>query len=437
MTTPPVGPSAIRDIPAVHAAIAPSAVLRQQRRVLYQLASELLLGDGGPQALDPDLMDSPLARHSIGNALAGRTTLVRSALVGVSAVAPVRGGAQDLRVASLPGAPTALAPALETIKSELGGQQAASGSPALLTETDGERFTAALAILDDGVALGRSVSPDLMDDLLTHVALVGVIDPQYAGQLVSASPRAFPGLVLLKTPRSSIEVAEALIHEGAHQKLFDLAITYDLLNTNSDRCPPFHPLWGPQGRRWPLEQTLAACHAYVCLARFNHDLSKVPPTEKLGAESLLPVASERSKILGEWLLDKGEYLGSDAHVLLNGLIGQRPGTARVTKSCTDPALADYFIDTPMEFRHCGAPGRVLVGLPSQPPQFYWVSDDAATILKLLACKYLDEVASSSVEQCRMRQLDQRLQQLSAGNQLSTLLSDLYVSGLVKHMHSRP
>jgi hypothetical protein len=101
MTTPPVGPSAIRDIPAVHAAIAPSAVLRQQRRVLYQLASELLLGDG-PQALDSNLMDSPLARHSIGNALAGRTKLSRSALVGISAVAPARGGVQHLRVTSLP-----------------------------------------------------------------------------------------------------------------------------------------------------------------------------------------------------------------------------------------------------------------------------------------------------------------------------------------------
>ena len=437
MTTPPAGPSAIRDIPAVHAAIAPSALLRQQRRALYQLASELLLGDGGPQALDPDLLDSPLTRHSIGDALTGRTKLARSVLVGISALAPARGSPQDLRVASLPAARRALTAALETIQSELGRQQTASGSPELLTETEGERFTAALAILDDGIALGRSVSPELMDDLLTHVALVGLIDPQCAGRLVSASPRTFPGLVLLKTPRSSIEAAEALIHEGAHQKLFDLAITYDLLTTNSDRCPPFHPLWGPQDRRWPLEQALAACHAYVCLARFNHDLSKVAPTELFGAESLLPVANERSKILGEWLLDKGEYLGPDAHVLLDGLIGQRPRAARVTRSCTSPVLTDYFIDTPMEFRHCGAPGRVLVGLPSQPPQFYWVSDDAATVLKLLAYKYLDQVAPSSVEQWRMRQLDQCLQQLSAGNRLSTLLSDLYVSGLVKHIHSRP
>jgi hypothetical protein len=430
MTTPPVGPSAIRDIPAVHAAIAPSAVLRQQRRVLYQLASELLLGDG-PQALDSNLMDSPLARHSIGNALAGGTKLSRSALVGISAVAPARGGVQHLRVTSLPGAPKALAPALETIEAELGRQRAACESPELLTETDGERFTAALAILDDGVALGRSVSPELIDDLLVHVALVGVLDPQRAGRLVSASPRAFPGLVLIKAPRSSIEVAEALIHEGAHQKLFDLAITHDLLNTNSDRCPPFHPPWGAQGRRWPLEQALAACHAYVCLARFNHDLSKQAPIYPLGSESLLPVASARSKILGEWLLDKGQYLGSDAHALLNGLIGQQPCAILATKNYTSPMVADYFIDTPIEIRRCGAPGRVLVGLPSQPPQFYWVSDDAATVLEFLAYKYLDKVATSSVEQCRMRQLDQRIQQLGAENQLSTLLSDLYLSGLVK------
>jgi hypothetical protein len=36
-------------------------------------------------------------------------------------------------------------------------------------------------------------------------------------------------------------IAEKLVHEGAHQKLFDLAITHDLLTADFDRCPPFHP----------------------------------------------------------------------------------------------------------------------------------------------------------------------------------------------------
>lgn len=389
---------------------------------MYQLAVELL-EPGGPQELDLDVIDSPLARHHIGDALAGRTSLVRSALVGISAVAATSGGAGDLRVVSRPEANTLLAGALDTVGAELRRQQAESGPPGLLTTADGERFNSALAVLRAGVALARSLSPDLIEDLLAHVALVGVIDPQCAGRLASASPRTFPGLVLLKGPQSIIEVAEALVHEGAHQKLFDLAITHDLLNVNSDRCPPFHPPWAPKERRWPLEQTLAAWHAYVCLAWFAHDAGVTPEACLLGPDSLLPVAAERSRILGQWLLDKGDHLGADALMLLDGLIGRRPRTAHLPASCSSAVAADYVIDTPLKFRRCGSPDRVLVGYPSRPPQFYWVSDDAAAVLELLPHKSLDDVAHTFAQRWQVQQPD-------ATNRLTALLSDLYVSGLV-------
>jgi hypothetical protein len=410
------------DIPALHAAIAPSTTVQRERRALYQLATELL-EDGSPPVMSLDVIDSPLARHHIGDALAGRASFTCSTLVGISAIADPSDG-QGLRVASRPEANILLAEALETVGVELRRQQAASTPPELLTMADGERFTSALAVLRDGVALARSVNPELIDDLLAHIALVGLIDPQRAGRLASASPRAFPGLVLLKSPRSSIEVAEALVHEGAHQKFFDLAITHDFLNANSDRCPPFHPPWAPKERLWPLEQTLAACHAYFCLARFAHDARLTAKAQVPGPDSLLPMASKRSGILGRWLLGKGDYLGTDAHHLLDGLLGRPPRIARTSENRSSPVIADYVFDARLEFRRCSSLDRVLVGRPSCPPQLYWVSEDAATVLELLARNSLDEVTDTLAQRWRVPHFN-------ATHRLTALLSDLYVSGLVK------
>jgi hypothetical protein len=424
MTTP-AGPVHC-DIPALHAAIAPSSALKRERRALYQLAIELLRGDCPyvPDVLDPDVIDSPLARNRIGDALAGRATLACAELIGISAVAGVGSCSQDLPVASRPEANNLLAGALNTVGAELRRQQAAAFAPLeLLTEADGVCFTSALAVLRDGVALARIVSPELIDDLLAHVALVGVIDPRRAGLFVSASPRAFPGLILLKSPRSSIEVAEALIHEGAHQKLFDMAITHDLLDVDSDRCSPFHPPWAPTEHLWPLEQTLAAWHAYSCLAWFGHDAGVTAGARVIEASSLLPAASERSEILGQWLLNKGDYLGTDAHMLLNGLIGRRPRTTRTTKHYSSAKAVDYVVNTPLKFRRCGSPDRVLVGRPLQPPQLYWISDDAAALLEFLEQKSFDEAIPTFVQRWRMQRLD-------ATDRLIALLADLISSGLV-------
>ncbi|MGH4022247.1 MAG: aKG-HExxH-type peptide beta-hydroxylase, partial [Pseudonocardiaceae bacterium] len=345
-------------------------------------------------------------------------------LVGINAVAgDAGGGAEQLRVASRPAANVLLAGALDTVGAQLDRQQAAIGPLGLLTESDGERFASALAVLRDGVALARSVSPELVDDVLAHVALVGILDPQHGGRLASASSRWFPGLVLLESPQSSIEVAEALVHEGAHQKLFDLAITHDLLDADSDRCPTFHPPWAPEGRFWPLEQTLAAGHAYACLACFAHDSGVTVGRREVPDGSLLPVASERCEIIGRWLLDRGDHLGPDAHALLEGLLGRRPRTARTTSDSPTGTAVDYVVDPGLEFRRGCSPDRVLVGRPSRPPQLYWVSEDAAALLELLGHKPLDDAVDTFAQRWCVSQFD-------AGERLAALLSELSASGLV-------
>ncbi len=375
------------------------------------------------RALDHDIIDSPLTRNQIGNALAGRSGLTCSRLVGVSALADADSAAYGLPVASRSEANALLVDALEYIGGELERQRETSGSPRLLTQSDGARFTSALTVLRDGIALARLISPELIEDLLAHVALVGVLDPQRASGLTSASSRVFPGLVLIESPDSDIEAAEALVHEGAHQKLFDLGITHDLLTIDSDRCPPFHPPWSPKDRFWSLETALAACHAYACLARFGEDAGVGSGIRAVGPGSLLPLAHERKETIGQWLLDNGHYLGSDAHTLLAGLLGRRPRTAGNENRCSDPLAADYVVDAELVFRRCICSDRVLVGRPSLPPQLYWVSADAAALLKLLGHKPLDDVIDTFAQLWRVTRLD-------ASDRLTAMLSHLSTSGLV-------
>ncbi len=425
MTTPPPTRSAGCDIPAVHDAIAPVAVLQRERRALYQFAVDLMCPNT-PGTLGLDVIDNPIARHHIGEALAGRARLAPSELVGISAVADVgQTTSAELRVVSRPDAATLLAAALSSVGTELIRQRAASGPPELLTTTDGEQFASALSVLGEGVALARSLSSELIDNLLPHVALVAIVDPQHAGRLASASPRSFPGLILLESPgpQSSIDVAEALVHEGAHQKFFDLAITRDLLDVDSDRCPPFHPPWAPEDRQWPLEQTLAAGHAYACLARFAHDADVPARRRPVTEHSLLPAASERCDIIGQWLLDNGDYLGPSAHTLLEGMLGRQPRTPIASADRPTTTRVDYTPSSGLTFRRCGSTDRVLAGRATSTPQLFWISEDAAVLLELLGHNALGDVVDSFAQRWCVPQFD-------AHARLIQLLSDLSTSGLV-------
>ena len=414
------------DIPAVHAAIAPVRTLVRDRRRLYQVAAELVC-PGAPSRLEYDVTDSPIARHHIGNALAGGQSPEDTALVTIDDVVGERGrvntGVSDLVVASRPDADRLLAEALDAVGAELDRQHAASGRPRLVTEAAGERFDRALEVLRAGVTLARLTSRELIDDLLPHITLVGIVDPQHAGRLASASPRRHPGLVLLESPQSSIDAAEVLVHEGAHQKFFDLAITHDLLVDRSDECPPFHPPWTPADRRWPLEQTLAAGHAYACLARFARDLNVSTSDQVIATSSLLLVANERCEMATEWLIEMAGYLGADAHVLLRGLSGIEPHPADPMIGRPFRADSGYTVAPGLQLHRGEDADRVLVGCPTQPPELFWVDADAARTLELLAYKPLGDVVTALADQWGVGHP-------AAADRLAPLLQQLYTSGLI-------
>lgn len=379
MTTPLSTGRTTRDIPSVHAAIAPVGVLTGARRALYQLAWELLgPGAGAAVELGTDVLDNPVARGRLGAALGTGEPVAADELPPLGAVVGEGGripaGPVELAVASSAGAGELLAGALSAVGAELARLGQDGGGPRLLTEASGAAFPAALGLVREGVALARSTSPELLDDLLPHIGLLGIIDPAGAGRLGSASTRHYPGLVLIPAPGSASEVAEALVHEGAHQKFFDLAITGRMLTAESDRCPPFEVCWPPAGRCWPMEQTLAAAHAYACLARFAADAGSAGGLHAFGPDSLLPVAAERGRLLGDWLLDRGEWLGVDAHTLLAGLHGRRPAGGPCQAAPPTQAL-----DAGWTVRRygsgAGGAGRAVAGRRpvAGPPELYFVN----------------------------------------------------------------
>jgi HEXXH motif-containing protein len=376
------------DLPAVHASIASVDALLDARRTLYQLAAELLRPEIGLSPLDWNILDSPSFRGRLGRAFAAGDARLCDDVVPLDAVVVERGwlrlGPRPIPVASQYDVNQLLSDAMDSVSVQLTTQTTNSGSLRLLTDADGERFTSAFELVGQGIAVARSIDLALLDDLLAHVALVGIVDPESTGELASASTRSFPGFVLLSPPDSAIEAAEWMVHEAAHQKLFDLAITGSMLTVESDSCAPFEPSWPPVGRQWPLEQTLAAGHAYACMAQFVDNAGKAVAFDTLGSQSLFPVARERADVIGGWLLERGEYLGADAHALLAGMHGRWPVKVSTRRHSAVRTPASCTVEPGLTIRRCTHGGKALVGRRSQPPELYVVTEEVASLLELLA-----------------------------------------------------
>ncbi|WP_162185693.1 aKG-HExxH-type peptide beta-hydroxylase [Lentzea aerocolonigenes] len=348
----------------LHAAIAPAAVLVDERRTLYRLAVDLFAPG---TELSDNLADHPIVRYEIGRALAGQGGLEQARLAEAAALS-VRDVGID--VISDPAAASLIEAPLRIVAP-------AGASPQPLTEADGERFEAALAIVAEGVRLFREIAPDMAEDLLVHVSMLAVLKRETSGGVVSASSRYVPGIVLIDEPSLPLEVTEALVHEGAHEKFFDLAITQNFLDSRAEDADYFENSWSHA--RWPLEQTFAAWHAYSCLAQFNMSIG----TEQLGPDSLLPKARERANEIGGWLLEHEDVLLADSRQLLHGLTGEPTGEADERSDvdcvtlCTEIRENGHFrVVSDVRIRRART-GRAVVVRATRPPEIFWLGSDAS------------------------------------------------------------
>lgn len=380
MTTTSASSCALNDLDAsvVHAELSPVSALLADRRALYRMAAELLSSDIEDAGLPDDLLDNPLVRFRLGEALAGRHSFSRADLVPavdtIDNTHDVRSGPARLRVLAGPRADELLADGLAAIASAAG----AARPPRLLTESHGERFHTAMAVVAEGLELARAVSPTLVDDLLAHVELLAILDPETSSGLVSASSRFFPGLVVIDAPATPLEVAEALVHEGAHEKFFDLAITRSFLGVEADSVGRFRPSWS--AHEWPFEQVVAAWHAYTCMAQFGTDAGVTTGGRSVHRGSLLPVARRRAAEIGAWLLDKESHLLPDGRWLLHSLLGEPSPSEPTEFGPTELADGGYALDTHVRMARSGQAGRMLVARAVIPPELYWLNGDAVDVI---------------------------------------------------------
>jgi hypothetical protein len=277
----------------------------------------------------------------------------------------------------------------------------------------------------EGVRLFRQLAPEMAEDLLAHVSMLAVLRAETSGGVVSASSRYVPGIVLIDEPATPMEVAEALVHEGAHEKFFDLAITREFLDVHAEDVEYFENSWSHA--RWPLEQTFAAWHAYSCLAQF----STVCPDRHLGPLSLLPKAQERADEIGRWLLKHEHDLRPDARWLLHAMSGDGGAPDQDdadTSAASEVREGEGFRVVPgVRFRRA-ASGRVVVARAGQPPEVFWLDVDASWLVDRLGHDGLVQSFDAVVAQAAA---DWQADPSTAEARLRTALGPLIASLIVE------
>lgn len=359
------------DIVAAHATLARRDVLQDDRRALFAVAAELA---GAGSSIPESVLDNPVTRAALGSVLAGAAALDAADLrplddLGARAVPA---GSQTLQLVYGELARTALADALSIVGVQAAAVDPGVDTPSLLLAADGTAFERAAEIVTAGVDVIRAADVALADDLFPHVALIALLADGTSGRLGSASAREYPGLVLLPTPKTAVEAAEALVHEGAHLKFFDLGLTRDLLGRAAHAAPAYRPSWSGRETQWPLEQVFAAWHAYTCLARFWDQLDDSVRALVAG-DSLLPMATVRAAELLDRLLGCGTYLGKDAHRLLTAVSRQNPAAPPALPAAVPAMEVDRRVaDGAMIIRRVASSGRTVVGQAGRPPEIYWI-----------------------------------------------------------------
>ncbi len=359
------------DLRRAHAEIGQTDQVIAQRRVLYSAVLDIVTGEEANADRNVDLLDSPAVRGNLGEVLSGMGMYRPEVCVPLDdLVAPGFATMVDglpVRLASTSVAAAALDGARRRVNDELHRHGDDDASLAFLVDVDDPATSKAFGFLVDGLRRAVDVAPDLALDLLPHVSLFAVLTIDSAARLGSASAREFPGMILIPAPEDPIEAAEALIHEGAHQKFFDFATTRTLFGMTQGA--QFTPSWAPASApAWPIEQAFAAWHAYRCLAAFADAL---PRNETLPPHSLLPKAEGRAAEIGHWLLDNGKALGLDGHAMLYQILGRAPGDAGSGEEVPVGDLGYAPGDPEWMARPAG--DRVLLARRVDPPELYWAS----------------------------------------------------------------
>jgi len=275
-----------------------------------------------------------------------------------------------------------------------------------------------LQLLRAGYDLVRELAPTLAPSVLAHVRLVAWMRVQTPDAAVqSGSIRAIPSSIFfsprhLRTPWA---VAEALMHEAAHNKLFDLYLVrlvlkpgYDCRHARKIPVPWKRPTM-MQRNEWPVDQALSAFHVYMHLAVLGRAVDGRAPelvgrfgaTDESGAMKS-SVAVERAEYLGEALLEHGkEDLGPDGLAMVQWLWEElrgmspliarpsRTGLASKERLPAEQTNGSQFERAP-GLRTKPAGDDLLVFTPARPG-LHWLNASARAVLEQADGRDADEI----------------------------------------------
>jgi hypothetical protein len=368
-----------------------------QRRALYRLAAELLALEGlllhATSSLREDSFDDPIVRWRIGLSMAlahestssGRSTfdwpkpLAHEDVLLVEATPLLKIGL----IATLQGA-TLISPILRILENHMSIQGQSAEGLDVIEDWRSRRSEKILATILEGLQLLNHLVGSLTSDLFSNSFVVGVI-PQGHGTPMSASLREAPGIIFIREPHSSLDAAEALLHEAAHQRFFDYLLLREMIT--GDTSPRWHPPWRPPGTEWNLERMMAAAHTYACLTYLESQLGRAWADANPSRESLLNEARDRLRILLDAILSRAKNTGGDAAQFF-GLLSERdieveqPHTTWPSEPWDGFRGAVFRRASGLYIRTQPGWNRSLVGRRGRPPELFWLDDRAAYILDI-------------------------------------------------------
>ncbi len=137
-----------------------------------------------------------------------------------------------------------------------------------------------------GIALLRELFPILTPSILRHIDVIALTstkpardevgppggNPLATDPLISCSSDSSPGVIFVSPSvlTNPWYVAEIILHEGLHSKLYDVMATHNLLRPNytKEESAQLHPLWHRSSESWDVQRSLFAMHVYAHLALF-------------------------------------------------------------------------------------------------------------------------------------------------------------------------
>lgn len=166
-----------------------------------------------------------------------------------------------------------------------------------------------IAVLEDALQIVVSAHPSLAAATLAHNSVVVLVEGDHAFE--SASNAMIPHAIFVNRTvlADPVRVAEIILHECVHQKLYDLYLLHPLLppGYDPDSASTVFPPW--QRERWSYDRAFAAAHVYVHIAAF-YDAMLGKETSPAIARDRRTLAVTRAQYLISTLTNSPERIAS-------------------------------------------------------------------------------------------------------------------------------